>query len=57
MVAKRRMVALSYSFLNKVYDPFSGYSDYQLHWYEGLFNPQGWVADGLIESHTQGARN
>ena len=57
MVAKRRMAAVSYGFVNKVYGPFSGYCDYQLCGHEGLFNPQGRVADGLIESTTQRARN
>lgn len=40
-----KLVEISYGFANRVYDPCTGYWDEQLNWYEGSFNPYGWMVD------------
>jgi glutathione synthase/RimK-type ligase-like ATP-grasp enzyme len=40
---------VSYGFIKEVYDPCTGYWDKDLNWYEGKFNPYGWMVDNLIK--------
>jgi glutathione synthase/RimK-type ligase-like ATP-grasp enzyme len=43
-----KLIEISYGFANQVYDPCTGYWDEQMNWYEGKFNPYGWMVDILI---------
>lgn len=48
------IVEISYGFSMKAYDTCPGYWDNNLNWYEGEFNPQGWMIQSLcdkIKSH------
>ncbi len=42
------IIEISYGFVKEVYDPCPGYWDKNLNWYEGSFNPYGWMVDYLI---------
>ena len=44
------VVEISYGFSPVGYDPCPGYWDRDLNWYEGEFNPYGWMVDNLIIS-------
>ncbi|WP_180050438.1 RimK family alpha-L-glutamate ligase [Acinetobacter sp. YH12105] len=43
------IVEISYGFSMKAYDTCPGYWDNNLNWYEGEFNPQGWMVELLCE--------
>ncbi|MBS7786430.1 hypothetical protein KIH23_03900 [Flavobacterium sp. CYK-55] len=43
------LVEISYGFANKVYDPCTGYWDENLNWYEGSFDPYGWMIDLMLK--------
>ncbi|MCU4166235.1 ATP-grasp domain-containing protein [Carboxylicivirga caseinilyticus] len=43
------MVEISYGFAIHGYDDCVGYWDRELNWYEGAFNPYGWMVDHLIQ--------
>ena len=47
------LVEMSYGFVKEVYDSCVGYWDKELNWYEGRFDPYGWMVDGLLESKIQ----
>ena len=42
---KPLLLEISYGFVKEVYDPCTGYWDKDLSWYEGSFNPYGWMVD------------
>lgn len=44
-----KLVEISYGFANRVYDPCTGYWDEQMNWYEGTFNPYGWMVDLVLK--------
>lgn len=44
------IVEISYGFAMKGYDACPGYFDKDLIWYEGRFNPYGWMVEDLITS-------
>ena len=44
------LIEISYGFANKVYNPCEGYWDDQLNWYEGPFNPYGWMVDLMLKA-------
>lgn len=44
-----KVVEISYGFANNVYDSCTGYWDEQMNWYEGQFNPYGWMVDLMIK--------
>lgn len=44
-----RIVEISYGFANKVYDSCTGYWDEQLNWYDGQFNPYGWMVELMLK--------
>lgn len=46
-----KIVEVSYAFVNKGYDPCVGYWDKQLNWYEGKFDPYGWMVDMVIQRY------
>jgi glutathione synthase/RimK-type ligase-like ATP-grasp enzyme len=48
------VVEVSYGFIKEVYDPCSGYWDKSLNWFEGKFNPYGWMVEDLISSISNG---
>ena len=41
------IVEISYGFSPHGYDPCEGYWDSNLNWYEGSFNPYGWMIENL----------
>ena len=41
------IVEISYGFTPQGYDPCEGYWDSDLNWYEGHFNPYGWMIENL----------
>jgi glutathione synthase/RimK-type ligase-like ATP-grasp enzyme len=41
---------ISYGFSPAGYDPCPGFWDNDLNWYNGKFNPYGWIVDDLISS-------
>lgn len=43
------IVEISYGFSPSGYFDCVGYWDNEMHWYEGGFNPYGWMIDGLIQ--------
>jgi hypothetical protein len=43
------VVEISYGFSSKGYDPCPGYWDKELTWHEGVFNPYGWMVEGLLK--------
>ena len=44
------LVEISFGFVKEVYDSCVGYWDYEMNWYEGLFDPYGWMVDDLLQS-------
>jgi glutathione synthase/RimK-type ligase-like ATP-grasp enzyme len=44
------IVEISYGFAKEGYDACTGYWDRNLVWYEGKFNPYGWMVEDLIYS-------
>jgi glutathione synthase/RimK-type ligase-like ATP-grasp enzyme len=42
------VVEVSFGYIKEVYDPCNGYWDRDLKWYEGKFNPAGWMVENLI---------
>lgn len=45
-----KIVEISYGFSKEGYDPCVGYWDRDMNWYEGQFNPYGWMIENLIKS-------
>lgn len=43
------LIEISYGFAPLGYDDCVGYWDEQLNWYEGTFNPYGWMVDLMIK--------
>ena len=43
------IVEVSYGFDQKGYNDCVGYWDEQMNWYEGSFNPQGWIFELIIK--------
>lgn len=46
---KPLLIEISYGFANAGYDACVGYWDEQLNWYEGPFNPYGWMVDLMMK--------
>jgi glutathione synthase/RimK-type ligase-like ATP-grasp enzyme len=44
------IVEISYGFAMYGYDACTGYWDRDLNWYEGAFNPYGWMVEDLLNS-------
>lgn len=44
------LVEISYGFSPSGYDPCPGYWDINLNWYEGKFDPYGWMVEDLVNS-------
>jgi glutathione synthase/RimK-type ligase-like ATP-grasp enzyme len=44
------VVEVSYGFVAPGYDPCVGYWDKSLHFYEGTFDPQGWMVEMLLNT-------
>lgn len=42
------IVEISYGFALEAYDICPGYWDNNLNWYEGPFNPYGWMIEGIV---------
>jgi glutathione synthase/RimK-type ligase-like ATP-grasp enzyme len=42
------LIEISYGFANAGYDDCPGYWDEQMHWYEGEFNPYGWMVELML---------
>jgi glutathione synthase/RimK-type ligase-like ATP-grasp enzyme len=42
------LIEISYGFANAGYDDCPGYWDEQLNWYEGAFNPYGWMVELML---------
>ena len=51
---KPLIVEISYGFDMVGYDACTGYWDKDLNWYEGKFNPYGWMVEDLIKSIGEG---
>ena len=47
---KPLIVEISYGFDMAGYDACTGYWDKDLNWYDGKFNPYGWMVEDVIES-------
>ena len=47
---KPLIVEISYGFDMVGYDACTGYWDKDLNWYDGKFNPYGWMVEDVIES-------
>jgi len=45
---KPLVVEISYGYIKEVYERCVGYWDRELNWYEGPFNPQGWMVESVI---------
>jgi hypothetical protein len=45
---KPLLIEISYGFANNGYNDCVGYWDEQMNWYEGKFNPYGWMVDLMI---------
>ena len=43
-----KVVEISYGFSPEGYDDCLGYWDISMNWYEGKFNPYGWIVEDLI---------
>lgn len=43
-----KVVEISYGFSSEAYDKCVGYWDKNLNWFEGPFNPYGWMVENLI---------
>lgn len=50
--SKTYIVEVSFGFIKEGYDPCAGYWDASLNWYEGPFNPYGWMVENLIHEIT-----
>lgn len=46
---KPLLIEISYGFANNGYDDCVGYWDDQMNWYEGKFNPYGWMVDLIVK--------
>lgn len=44
------LIEISYGFANAGYDACVGYWDEQLNWYEGSFDPYGWMVQSMIRN-------
>ena len=42
------VVEISYGFASAGYDPCPGYWDNEMNWYEGKFNPYGWMVEEIL---------
>lgn len=42
---KTLLIKISYGFANNEYDDCVGYCVGQMNWYNGRFNPHGWMVD------------
>jgi glutathione synthase/RimK-type ligase-like ATP-grasp enzyme len=49
-VDKPKVVEISYGFVKEVYDPCVGYWDKNLNWYEGKFDPYGWMIEEVLKN-------
>ena len=47
---KPLLIEISYGFSNGGYDACVGYWDEQMNWYEGTFNPYGWMVELLLKN-------
>ncbi len=47
------VVEISYAFVKEAYDLCVGYWDEQMNWYEGSFNPYGWMVDMVIKQYKE----
>ncbi len=47
---KPLLIEISYGFANKGYNDCVGYWDEDLNWYEGKFNPYGWMVEMMLRS-------
>jgi glutathione synthase/RimK-type ligase-like ATP-grasp enzyme len=47
---KPLIVEISYGFSKEGYDACTGYWDKDMTWYDGKFNPYGWMVDDLIKA-------
>lgn len=45
-----KIVEISYGFTPEGYDDCPGYWDKNLNWYEGKFDPYGWMVENLVNS-------
>jgi hypothetical protein len=45
---KPLIVEISYGFIKEVYEPCVGYWDDKMNWFEGKFDPCGWMVDSVI---------
>lgn len=43
------LLEISFGFMVEGYDPCEGYWDRELNWYEGRFNPYGWMVDMVVD--------
>ncbi len=46
---KPLLIEISYGFANSGYDACVGYWDEEMNWYEGSFNPYGWMVDMMLK--------
>ncbi|MCF6132700.1 ATP-grasp domain-containing protein [Flavobacterium wongokense] len=46
---KPLLIEISYGFANAGYDDCVGYWDEEMNWYEGRFNPYGWMIDMMLK--------
>jgi hypothetical protein len=46
-----KVVEISFGFVKEVYDPCEGYWDKDLNWYEGKFDPYGWMVEEVLKKH------
>lgn len=53
---KPMVTEISYGFSPEGYDPCPGYWDKGLNWYEGKFNPYGWMVEDLVASSRIGEK-
>ena len=44
-----KILEISYGFSPEGYDPCPGYWDKDLNWYEGKFDPYGWMVEDLVK--------
>lgn len=50
---KPLLIEISYGFANAGYNDCVGYWDEQLNWYEGRFNPYGWMVDLVLKQSNE----
>jgi len=43
------IVEISYGYIKEAYERCTGYWDKELRWYEGKFNPQGWMVESVLK--------